>query len=214
MFVMDISNWLPELVVVMGGGVNDDGTLPPHVVERCEVVMSMQGLSEHAVVVASSSFSLNCPPRLSTIGMPMSEASAIFRWLRDHGYTGTVICEQLSHDTVGSIFFVLSLQATYLKLKRILFVTSAFHAVRTEQISEFINERVFNSRFEVRTLPVRDVGLTPGRELHEAKSLENFYSMFGEVVDAESFVRCLFLKHSNYNECFGSYSIVSGDCLY
>lgn len=211
---MDTSDWLPELVVVMGGGVMADGALPPHVVERCEVVMQMPGLVERAVVVASSSFSLNCPPRLSPNGMVISEASAISRWFKDHGYKGTVICDQLSHDTIGSIFFVLSLQALYLNIKRVLFVTSAFHAERTKHISEFINKRVFNSKFEVQTLAVRDVGLTSDRILHEAKSLENFYSMFGDVVDAESFVRCLFFEHSNYNERYSSDSIVSGNFLY
>jgi len=202
------------MVVVMGGGVLADGTLPPNVVPRCEAVLAMTALPAHAVVVASSSFSLNTPPKLTRTGLPVSEASAIARWLKAHGFTGTIICEQQSHDTVGSIFFVLALHATFLGISRVVFVTSAFHAERTAQISEFVNERVFSNRFEVRTLSVPDVGVTQDRVLHEVQSLDKFRSMFGDVTDAASFVHRLFLEHGNYNDRFGSDTTVSGNLLY
>jgi uncharacterized SAM-binding protein YcdF (DUF218 family) len=202
------------MVVVMGGGVLADGTLPPHVVPRCEAVLAMTALPAHAVVVASSSFSLNTPPKLTRTGLPVSEASAIARWLKAHGFTGTIACEQQSHDTVGSVFFVLALHATFLGASRVLFVTSAFHAERTARISEFVNERVFGSRFEVRTMSVPDVGVTQDRVLHEAQSLEKFRRMFGGVPDAASFVHRLFLEHGNYNDRFGSDAPVSGNLLY
>lgn len=202
------------MVVVMGGGVLADGTLPPHVVPRCEAVLAMTALPAHAVVVASSSFSLNTPPKLTRTGLPESEASAIARWLKAHGFTGTIMCEQQSHDTVGSVFFVLAIYATYLGVRRVIFVTSAFHAVRTAQVSEFVNQRVFGNRFEVRTMSVPDVGVTQDRVFHEVQSLERFRRMFGDVVDAASFVHRLFLEHGNYNDRFGSDAPVSGNLLY
>jgi len=202
------------MVVVMGGGVLADGTLPPHVVPRCEAVLAMTALPAHAVVVASSSFSLNTPPKLTRTGLPVSEASAIARWLKTHGLTRTVFCEQQSHDTVGSVFFVLALHAFFLGTRRVLFVTSAFHAERTARISEFVNERVFDNRYEVRTMSVPDVGVTQDRVMHEAQSLEKFRSMFGGVADAASFVHRLFLEHGNYNHRFGSDALLFGNLLY
>lgn len=202
------------MVVVMGGGVLANGTLPPHVVPRCEAVLAMTDLPAHAVVVASSSFSLNTPPKLTRTGLPVSEASAIARWLKAHGFIRTVFCEQQSHDTIGSIFFVLTMYASFLGTRRVLFVTSAFHSERTARISEFVNERVFANRFEIRTMSVPDVGVTQDRVLHELHSLEKFKSMFGRVADAEAFVHRLFLDHGNYNERFGSDTSVSDNLLY
>jgi len=201
------------MAVVMGGGVLADGTLPPHLVPRCEAVLAMTALPAHAVVVASS-FSLNTPPKLTLTGLPVSEASAVARWLKAHGFTGTVFCEQQSHDMVGRAFFVLTLHASFLGTRRVLFVTSAFHAERTARISEFVNERVFGNRFEVRTMSVPDVGVTQDRVLHESRSLEKFRSMFGGVADAASFVYRLFLEHGNYNDRFGSDAPVDDSSRY
>lgn len=214
MCAVDTSGSYPEMVVVMGGGVLADGGLPPHVVARCEAVLAMPGLADRAVVVASSSFTLNSPPKLNGAGMPYSEATAIARWLTAHGYPGKVICEQQSHDTVGSVFFVLALYASLVEARQVHFVTSAFHAERTTQISNFVNERVFNRKFEVKTVAVPDFGVTEERVTHERQSLREFFNTFNDIHDYRSFLWRLLTEHGNYNQQFGSNFIASSKHLY
>jgi hypothetical protein len=211
---MDTLGSSPEMVVVMGGGVLADGGLSPQVVPRCQAVLEMPGLADRAVVVASSSFTLNTPPKLNKAGMPYSEATAIARWLASHGYPGKVVCEQQSHDTVGSVFFVLALYAPLVKARQVHFVTSAFHAERTTRISNFVNERAFNRAFEVKIVAVPDVGVTSERVLHERQSLRSFLDTFEGVDDYRSFFSRFLTEHGNYNKNFGSNMVASTNHLY
>lgn len=204
----------PDLVVVMGGGVMADGTVPQHVAERCKAVLAMTDLAKRAIVIASSSFTLNCPPKLSKDKMPLSESSAIEQYLRSNGYLGTILCEQQSHDTVGSIFFILSLYGTYLNITRITFVTSSFHAERTEKIAKFINERVFSNNFTVVICSVPDAEVSKERIDHEKSSLKLFFETFGDVFDCSSFFLRLVKDHNNYNHHYASDSILTKSFLY
>ena len=198
----------------MGGGLSPDGTLPPHVIARCEAVLDIKGFANRGLVVASSSFSLNCPPKHKDNRLPLSEASAISRWLRGQGYSGSVMCEQQSHDSVGSVFFVLALFASYLNISQVKFITSEFHVDRVAYIAEFINTRVFDTRFKVDTYAVNNVGFTLDRERHEATSLDKFKAMFGDILDRQDFAARFFSQHGNYNENFGSDVVLSGNLLY
>ncbi len=188
----------------MGGGIQENGELPQMVISRCKAVLSHPDISERTLVICSSSFTLNCPPKLTSRGFPRSEASAIYSWLKKNGFRGPMICEQQSHDTVGSIFFILSLYASSLGVNRVEFITSEFHARRVKEIAHFLNDRIFFSKFQISINVVVNFGVTNERILHEDQSLKRFNEMFGDVFTATQFVERFLLRHSNYNHIFGS----------
>jgi hypothetical protein len=201
---MDTFNSFDKLLVVMGGGIREDGKLPSHVESRCQAVLIRSEYLHRTLVICSSSFTLNRPPKLTPRGFPRSEASAMASWLSVNGYTGPVACEQLSHDTVGSVFFVLSLYGLFLEVNKIEFITSEFHAKRVSHIADFVNERVFSASFNITVTSVPDDNVNADRIVHEEQSLLRFNNMFGFIRNRMQFVECLFIRHSNYNHLFGS----------
>lgn len=201
---MDICNCYDNLLVVMGGGIQENGELPQMVIPRCKAVLSHPKISERTLVICSSSFTLNCPPKLTSRGFPLSEASAMYIWLKKNGFRGPMVCEQQSHDTVGSIFFILSLYASSLGVNSVEFITSEFHARRARKIAYSLNDKIFSSRFEININSVVNLGVTKKRILHERESLKRFNKMFGDVSNASQFIERFVTHHSNYNHTFGS----------
>ena len=94
-------------VIIMGGGIVKDGSLPSHLQPRVEKVI--ESYNSASLVICSSSFSLNVPPKLTKDGYVISEASVIARELKKSCSNFEILCEQFSHDTVGSVFFCFDL---------------------------------------------------------------------------------------------------------
>ena len=189
-----------ELVVVMGGGVLEDGQLPSHVLDRCKYVISLpKNLSR--LVVASSSFTLNVPPKRTIDGFLISEASSIYRWLTEHNYLGDILCEQASHDTVGSIFYTLLFYAELLDIRKISYITSDFHAERVDHISNRLNN-YFGNKFTISTVSCDSILNNQQRNTREKKSLEFFLKEYANIKSKKEFLLYLHKNHRNYNENF------------
>lgn len=198
----------------MGGGIGVDGSPAAHVVPRCDQAIRLACRLSRPLVVTSSSYSLNVPPKIDGLGFPLSEASACYDYIRGHGYEGDMLCEQLSHDSVGSVFFTLALFAEKFRVRDVVFVTSHFHAERVKSISRFVNSVAFGGAFAISTNGVVDVGITEERVGHEVMSLKLFNDMFSGVKSRGDFVFTFFSEHSNYNRRYGSSKVLSSGYLY
>ncbi len=197
----------------MAGGINEDGSLPIHIKDRCQLVLD-QFNSANSLILASSSFSLNVPPKLDLDGYPISESSRLRAWLIDNGFKGKVLCEQLSHDTVGSILFSLMLFAKNFYLKKIKFVTSDFHVTRTKLIADFINQIVFKGIYEIDYISVKTSEDLELRKLHEADSAQFFRKEFSDCKNENDFMIKFLTNHTNYNHIFGSNKKLSKEFYY
>lgn len=191
-----------KLIAVMGGGVNADGGLPKHVSLRCDKAIEM--LDEDSVIVASSSHTMNIPPKLDLFGHIKSEATAIFNSIKLKNPQAMVVCEQFSHDTIGSVFFIQELYARYMCSKEIVYITSDFHVERVEYIANFIAS--LNGAFVARTKVIGvqcdiDSRSRRGRELESLATIEREWSLIKSV--DELFVY-LVTSHDNYNNKYGS----------
>lgn len=196
----------------MGGGLLEDGSLPSYVKERCEYVINLPDDSDR-LVIASTSFSLNLPPKKSCNNI-CSEASEIYRYLKTRGYNRQVLCEQASHDTVGSVFFTLYNFAHPFKIKNIVFVTSSFHANRVKLIAEQINKIIFNNSLSLHVVACACDLNFDKRKIKEIESTEKFLDLIHGVNSEKEFIWRFYKYHQNYNENFSGTPVNGAKLLY
>lgn len=199
----------------MGGGIKSKNKLHNHVIERCNLFLNIpQVEKESALVIASSSFSLNVRTKLGKNGTPVSEASLIYSYLRGNGFKGDMLCEQQSHDTIGSLYFVLNNYLKIFEISKVFFITSDFHKARVDLITRHFNDVLFNYYFDINVLFSKTKESKDLRSLREKKSCKIFKNGLGRIKKASVLIFEFYKTHSNYNEKFCSKSILGDKLLY
>lgn len=190
-----------RILAVMGGGVNEDGTLPEYVIRRC--IEAKKAWREDDLVIASSSFSLNVPPRLNGQGKIISEASEIYNWLKKNMPSANVMCEQFSHDTIGSVLFVVLLYGWLYKVNEFLFITSDFHSRRVAVITQKV-EKILGEKLKIRVESVSSNFFNEERMRKENKSIVDFENEFQDFECIEDLIKHTLENHDNYNHSYSS----------
>ena len=199
-------------LVILGGGLNKN-KLNSWVIERLDYVVN--NLKENnQSVICSTSFSLNIPPMQDNDGFIISEASKMFQYLLSKKYVADIYCEQMSHDTIGNVFFSLLLAQELELSKDIKFVTSDFHAPRVEEIAKFISKVVFAKTFSIEIINVKSKAKSKKRTEHEKTMRNKFFLNFGFCKNRKEFIKCFFTTHSNYNHCYSSKKFDYNEMLY
>lgn len=194
---MQISN----LVICLGGGVRDKGLLPPYVRDRIAKGLEIVRKSGGAMLF-SSSFTLNKPTVINPNGMIYSEASAMARYAVSIGYEGKLYCEQQSHDTIGSAYFIFSDFVSFLNPEIMTIVTSDFHADRAAIIFRHIADLfLFQGQLMFSRVATNKFS---ERIQKEQSSLLDYQNNWANVRNLNDFRQLLFETHSNYNYVFSS----------
>jgi hypothetical protein len=201
--------------VIMGGGINSKNKLHDHVIERCNFFLDLPlEEKESTLVIASSCFSLNVRTKLGENGTPLSEASLICAYLRNNGYLDELLCEQQSHDTIGSVYFVLNNYLKVFDLPKVSFITSDFHQARVDLIAKHFNQILFDGYFDFEVLASKTKIPAKIRGLKERESCKSFEKKFGKITSAPMLLYYLYKNHTNYNCSFKSEAILSDENLY
>lgn len=195
-------NHSTRLIICLGGGIADDGGLREHVKLRVQCAVDLAREDDDAVIIFSSSFTLNKAPKLSESGYPISEASAMYASAKQLRYKGQAYCEQQSHDTIGSAYFTFSDFVSFLRPEKIQIVTSDFHIERAKfiylHVSSLFN---YNGIFEfIET----SSNISNERISKELKSLQEYKNTWSKLSTICQFRKSLFTLHENYNEIFAS----------
>lgn len=120
------------LYIILGGGIDKKGNLPDHVLSRIDLVSRIANKDD--LIIASSSFSLNLPPKLDNDGYVIFESVKIAQELQKIGFKN-IITENWSHDTIGSaVFCRMLIDSLELESSLITVITSDFHFKRTSEI--------------------------------------------------------------------------------
>ena len=189
-----------KVVLVMGGGVNQDYTLPDHVIDRVNHAADL--VRDGDVVIFSALFTLNLPPVLTSNGYPVSEAVV----MRDHfasvigSKNITTFLENASFDTIGSAFFLRSLFEFCLTSSDVVIVTSDFHAERTSEVFKLIwNLAPALKVRSVQTAQTPTDGANfSARWVEERRKLKEFRILSCEFRKLDDFAHWLFTSHDNY----------------
>jgi uncharacterized SAM-binding protein YcdF (DUF218 family) len=114
-----------DAVVVLGGGVNADGTLPEVAVTRMRRALEQYRAGVAPRLILSGRCGLSSPPG------PLTEAAAMAAWARAQGVPdAALLLEEESRDTVGNAYFTRELYLEPNGWRRIRVVTSDFHLSR------------------------------------------------------------------------------------
>lgn len=198
---------IDKMYVIMSGGLTMDGRLPEHVIERCEWVIdscNSNQLSNKIHILCSSSFTLNVPPKLNHENFVVSESSMIFEYLKKRGLKNKILCEQFSHDTVGSVFFSIDMFVLPMKIKTVSFITSSFHRARVDSILHLI-AGIYPNKFHFNTIGVESSESSnqyvsfDKRISHEIDAISKFKILYADVNNRSDFLKILLSEHSNYN---------------
>lgn len=190
-----------DAVLIPGGGLTKTGGLPAWVTARLDEALKAAG---GAYFIVLSAGTVHKPPPLDAEGFPVFEARAAATYLlAKEVEPGRILLEASSYDTIGNAYFSRVLHVEPRQFRKLLVITSAFHAARTEFIFRWVyglDEPA--GGFDLTFRPVPNVGMPEavlrarvekeGRALEQAKGLEQGIYTLAQLHE------WLFTKHEAY----------------
>jgi hypothetical protein len=183
-----------DLIVVPGGGVREGGQLPPWVTTRFDAALQAVG-DAHILALSAGT-----PHRKDT---QLLESVAGARYLINQGFDpARILVETNSYDTIGNAYFARVIHIVPGDFRRLLVITSLFHAARTETAFRWIMalEPAWKCRLDFLAVP--DAGMSSdaqeARRMKEGKGLENLAGLTASIQTLRSFHRWLFTEHQAY----------------
>jgi hypothetical protein len=200
---------LYDAVLVLGGGVRDNGVLPGWVISRLRKAVERRG---DAFVIALSAGTPHRSPPLER-GFPLFESVAEARYLVNAGVPrDKVLQETSSYDTIGNAYFARTIHTDPAGFSKLLVITSDFHIRRAEMIFRWVfnltpSRLVYELEFEATTEPQLDPEVARERAAKESSSLDQIKPEMELIRDLKTFHRWFFAEHGAYKagaECFGN----------
>jgi len=195
-----------NIYIILGGGVHSDGSLPDHVINRVNLISDKANKGD--MIIASSSFSLNIPPKLDKKNYIIFESTQIARELNGRGFNN-VITENWSHDTIGSAMFCrMLIESLSFKHSKVYVVTSDFHFERASNIFKWAFNILKPRHKEIELLSVKTFNISKKeittRFQKEKESTISFEKNFKNISSFNNALLALLLKHDNYNTILSS----------
>ena len=191
-----------DCVLIPGGGLLENGSLPPWTVARLEYALSLK--NECCWFILLSGGTVHKPPPLNEDGFPYFESHERKRVKEHTGLAlARVLTEISSYDTIGNAYFSRLLFTEPLSLKKLLVVTSEFHMPRTKAIFEWIFP-LPPSHLEYHLVfkSTPDKGLSSqalaARVQREKNSLANLKNTIREITSLAEFLIWLYSEHTAY----------------
>ncbi len=134
-----------DALIVMGGGVYPDGTLPDIAKDRVDKALSLQDEVEAIIMSGAYSYLLDKPPA-------KTEARAQADYAVAKGADpGKIILEENSYDTIFNLYNVYNQILRNKPWKRIGIITGDFHIQRTMAIADIL----LGDYYMLEAMPVR-----------------------------------------------------------
>ena len=191
-----------DSVLIPGGGLLNDGSLPPWTIARLEYALSLRDKSRWFILLSGGT--VHKPPPLSESGFPVFESQRAAEYLINAGLDPKqVLTEISSYDTIGNAYFARMLFTEPMALARCLIITSAFHLPRAEAIFRWVYSlQPIQQDCSLSFLSTADEGLSPqalgARQERERLSLENLGSLIKNIGSLNTFQSWLYTEHAAY----------------
>jgi len=94
----------PTVIVVPGGGLLEDGSLPLHSLKRVEKALELYRADPSSVIITLSAGTTHKPNPRDPEDFPLYESSVALKYLVDNGVAAqNLLEEKLSLDTIGNV---------------------------------------------------------------------------------------------------------------
>ena len=190
-----------DAILIPGGGVREAGMLPTWVQRRLDRAIE---LFDNQFIVTLSAGSTHRPPPLDPAGFPILESIASSKYLIDRGIPPhAILPETCSYDTIGNAFFSRVSHAEPRGFRRLLVITSDFHAPRTEAAFTWIYSLKpapfpYELALESVADPRMDQSVLRARRERERRSLAKLQSLSLHITDLAALHAWLFTQHRAY----------------
>jgi uncharacterized SAM-binding protein YcdF (DUF218 family) len=190
-----------DAILVPGGGVRENGQLPPWVELRLEKALEM---ADGVPIITLSAGTTHKPPPLEPNGWPLLEAVAMARFLMRRGYPPKLLwTEAGSYDTIGNAFFTRQLHTEPAGLRSLLVVTSSFHLQRTQAIFRWVfGLDEVHGPYRLHFVDTPDTGMAPevleARRAKERTRMATLAQLVSEHRSLASLHAWLVTEHSAY----------------
>ena len=191
-----------DSILIPGGGLLNDGSLPPWTIARLEHALTLKDECDWLILLSGGT--VHKPPPVNENGFPLFESHVLAKHLINAGINSNrILTEISSYDTIGNAYFARMLFTDPLALKKLLIITSAFHMPRTKAIFEWIfNLPPSPFKYEMNFERSPDDGLSPqalaARVHREKNSLSNLRNTIQNINTLEDFIIWLYTKHAAY----------------
>ncbi len=191
-----------DCILIPGGGLLTDGTLPAWTRSRLDLACSLA--SQTRMIACLSGGTVHKPPPLTKEGFPVFESKAAASYLLNQGIKSSkIFCEISSYDTIGNAYFSRMLFCDPLALKAILVITSEFHLPRTEDIFKWVyNLPPRSAPFQLTFRSAPNQGISPAalqaRMAREAASQKKLQETKKAIRTMKALHRWIYHEHAAY----------------
>ena len=178
------------MIIVLGGGIDRNGTLPIWVHSRLEKAIQLFSKKESCVLLSGK----------GKDGYQVTEAEAMAQYLIARDIPADkILLECLSEDTVQNAYFSRTLHIDPMGINRFTIVTSKFHMERSKHIFEW----VFGTAYHIDCAPVSDEEINEadldGRKQIELELLNFHNTVLNEIPSGDLLqVHQFLFNKSNY----------------
>lgn len=191
-----------DSILIPGGGLLEDGSLPPWTIARLEGALKYRDQCRWFILLSGGT--VHKPPPLNNKGFPLFESRELAKLLLDAGVSpDRILTEISSYDTIGNAHFARQLFTEPLQLEKLLIITSDFHIARTKTIFEWVfhlDPSPINYKLCYESTP--DKGLSSialaARIKREADSLKNINKTISKIKAIDDFLAWLYTEHAAY----------------
>lgn len=191
-----------DCILIPGGGLLNDGTLPPWTIARLNCALSLKDACLWFLLLSGGT--VHKPPPLNSKGFPLFESHEMAKHLVTSGINpDRILTEISSYDTIGNAYFARGLFTDPLKLKKLLVITSEFHMPRTKAIFEWVFQLpplFFKYHLNFESAPNEGLSsqVLAARMEREENSLINLKSTILKINTLDKFISWLYSEHTAY----------------
>ncbi len=190
-----------DAVLVLGGGLREDGAVPPWVENRLKRALELAGCA--TPILTLSAGTTHKPGPRDGEGRTIFESVAGARWLLKRSYRQELLfTEAASYDTIGNAYFARVIHTDPAGWRRLAVITSEFHMARTEAIFRWIFAVEPSASYELAFFATADAGMSEevlqARRRKEAAGLSAVRALAGRYTTLASVHRWLFAEHQAY----------------
>ena len=202
----DVSDIKIDLIIVLAGGLNDEGKVNEWVRGRLERAIELHKINNCPILCCGGG-TYHKPPYTNEQGFVIHESTECVNYLIQRNIKPTnILREWSSYDTIANSFFSLTNHLWCKEnWKNIAIITSEFHLPRAKEIFDWIYnlDSPMCREYNLTYFSVTDVGLNEDmlkeRKKREKNSRLNIIKLKQTITSVSDFHQWLYKEHNAYN---------------